>query len=125
MLGLIDQLIGSQAQNAGHVNAVLKVWSAEKGEKTALILKIFSKDFVIREDRDSMCTIMRVAAAGGVGAHVHAEFNNGLVYDYTHGDVCNPDVFPHDERMRRYNNNTINNNNNNINNNINKHNMNT
>ena len=90
-----------QALSGGHISALLKVWSASEGEKTALILKIFGRNFVIREDRDSMCTIMRVAAAGGIGAHVHAEFNNGLVYDYLPGELCNPDVYPHDGRILR------------------------
>ena len=84
------------------MSALLKIWSATEGESTALVLKTFGRNFILRADRNSFVTVMRVAAAGGVGAHVHAEFNNGVVYDFTPGDICDPDVMPHDEHLRRY-----------------------
>ena len=77
------------------------MWSVSEGDSTALVLKIFGGGLRVREDPSSFVTVMRVAAAGGIGAHVHAEFNNGVVYDFTPGDTCNPDVIPHNEHLRR------------------------
>ena len=83
----------------GHINAIVKLWPKDGGDKDAVLVRVMGPHFRIREDGSSMATVMRVAEAGGVGAPVLAEFTNGVVYGFTVGDMIVPDVIKHDDHI--------------------------
>ena len=85
----------------GHINAIVKVWPKSGGDKDAVIVKVLSPNSRIREDPKSQVTVMRVAHAGGVGAEVLAEFNNGFIYAFTPGEMLLPDIQPHNSHIQR------------------------
>ena len=72
------------------------------GDEGAVIVRVISDKSVIREDPDTLVTVMRIGEAGGVGAPLLAQFNNGLVYGFIEGDMLNPDVIPHTDHIQRY-----------------------
>ena len=85
-----------QMMGGGFINTIIKVAPDTATEDEAVIVRIYTQNSgKLREDLSSLVTVMRVAEAGGVGAPVLAEFNNGLVYKFTQGEMLDPDVHPH------------------------------
>ena len=82
------------------MSTIVKV-TPPAGDAEALILKVLGSNYKLREDPSTLVTVMRVAAAGGLAAPVLAEFTNGVVYDYTQGELINPDNYPHDAHIQR------------------------
>ena len=92
-----------QVLAGGHVNCIIKASNVDVGDEGAVIVRAVGKSSClgIRENPATLETVMRVAEAGGVGAAVLAKFNNGLVYDYTIGELLNPDVIPHTHHIQK------------------------
>ena len=90
-----------QKLSGGYVNYIVKVYPAVGDSDDAVIVRIQTPmSGRLREDPSSLVTVMRVAEAGGVGAPVLAEFNNGLVYEYTVGEMLDPEIHPHDKHIQ-------------------------
>ena len=85
------------------MNAVVKVTHVGHGDVDAVIVRIHTAlSGLLRQDLGSLATVMGVVAAGGVGAPLLAEFNNGLVYGFTPGEMLNPDIHTLDQHIQSY-----------------------
>ena len=86
---------------AGFVNVVIKVLPQNGGDEDAVLVRVYTAmSSLLREDMNSLVPFMRLAAAGGMGAEVLAEFNNGVVYRFTPGEMILPEIHPHDQHIQ-------------------------
>ena len=68
----------------------------------AVIVRMYTeKSHTMNVDIGSLGAVMKLAAAGGVATLVLAEFNNGIVYEYTTGEPLDPDKYVHNQHIQR------------------------
>ena len=89
-------ILDLQKLSGGFTNTIIKVSPRDGSDEDAVIVRIHTVGSgLVREDLGSLATVMRVVADGGEGPPVLAEFNNGLVYGFTPGDMAYPEIYPH------------------------------
>ena len=84
------------------INTILKVTPDGSTDEEAVIVRVFTeRTTMFRDDPHSVVYIMELAAESSIGAPVLAEFNNGLVYKFTPGEMAIPEMIPHDQHLQR------------------------